>query len=84
MPRRSATSCTHGKLSQPTIVIYRMAEALAHEAALTGNPEHLRILREGFRAMMPKGDDWQVENGKFYGIITHFAPYALRIVEERN
>jgi hypothetical protein len=49
-------------------------EAMAYEAHLTGNREHLRILREGFRAAIQKSGD---NFGKNLGQMTFFAPYAL-------
>ncbi len=53
-------------------------EAMAYEARLTGNREHLRILREGFRAAIRKsGDDF----GKSLGQMTFFAPHALEAMD---
>jgi len=50
------------------------AEGMAYEARLTGNPEHLRILREGlaeaFRQSASGG-------GKGLAQLIHFTPYAL-------
>lgn len=56
------------------------AEAMAYEATLTGNKEHLRILREGFRAAVPKGDG--SDFGKSLAQMIHFAPFGLRALEE--
>ncbi len=50
-------------------------EAMAYEAQLTGNREHQRILREGFRAAIVHGDGNSF--GKGLGQMTFFAPYAL-------
>lgn len=55
------------------------AEAMAYEARLTGNAEHLRILREGVHSAIPKGNS---ENfGKGFAQMTFFAPYALSMLE---
>jgi hypothetical protein len=54
-------------------------EAMAYEAALTGNAEHLRILREGFRAAVPKGSS--NEFGKSLAQMIHFSPHALHMLE---
>jgi len=55
------------------------AEALAYEAQLTGNREHRRILREGFRAAIAKSGGNSF--GKGLGQMTFFAPYALLALE---
>lgn len=55
-------------------------EAMAYEAALTGNREHLRILRQGFRAAIPKDDGYHV--GKSLGQMTFFAPHSLAALED--
>jgi len=51
------------------------AEAMAYEAALTGNKEHLRILREGFSAAIKSQRGADV--GKSLGQMIFFSPYAL-------
>lgn len=56
------------------------AEAMAYEARLTGNPEHRRILREGFRSAVPKGSAESF--GKGLAQMTFFAPHALSMLEE--
>ncbi len=55
------------------------AEVIAYEAQLTGNLEHGRILREGFRSAVEKnqGDSF----GKSLGQRTIFAPHALTALE---
>lgn len=55
------------------------AEAIAYEAALTGNREHRRILQEGFRSAIAKsgGDSF----GKGLAQMTFFAPFALGELE---
>lgn len=58
-------------------------EGIAYEAQRTGNAEHLRILREGFRAALPKGDDPK-SFGKGFGQMTFFAPFALEALEQSN
>jgi hypothetical protein len=55
------------------------AEAIAYEARLTGNAEHRRILREGFRSAVTRtGADGF---GKGLGQMTFFAPFALSGLE---
>jgi hypothetical protein len=57
------------------------AEAMAYEVQLTGNAEHRRILREGFRAAVSKtGSDGF---GKGLAQMTFFAPHALAALEDR-
>jgi hypothetical protein len=56
-------------------------EGLAYEARLTGNSEHRRILNEGFRATLLKGDHLN-SSGKGFGQTTFFAPFALGALEE--
>ncbi|MBM3334631.1 hypothetical protein FJY63_08215 [Candidatus Sumerlaeota bacterium] len=51
------------------------AEAMAYEAALTGNKEHLRILREGLGAAIKSQRGADV--GKSLGQMIFFSPYAL-------
>jgi hypothetical protein len=55
------------------------AEAMAYEAQLTGNREHQRILRDGFRSANAKsgGDSF----GKSLGQMTFFSPHALWALE---
>lgn len=55
------------------------AEAMAYEAVLTGNAEHRRILREGFRSAIPKGSGDSF--GKGLAQMTFFAPHALSALE---
>ncbi|UCG57048.1 MAG: hypothetical protein JSU70_19560 [Phycisphaerales bacterium] len=54
-------------------------EALAYEAQLTGNREHLRILREGFRAAI--ANSGSSGSGKSLAQMTFFAPHALGGIE---
>jgi len=61
----------------PHIVL--SAEAIAYEVALTGNKEHLRILREGLPAAIPKGD--KRDMGKSLGMMIHFTPFGLSAME---
>lgn len=64
------------------------AEAIAYEARLTGNREHQRILREGFRTAIPKGEVEDmgagITDGKGLGILTFFAPHALHQLESET
>lgn len=56
------------------------AEAMAYEVELTGNAEHRRILREGFRTAVTKtGTDGF---GKGLAQMTFFAPFALGALEK--
>ena len=55
------------------------AEAMAYEVQLTGNREHRRILREGFRtAVMKSGGS---AFGKGLAQMTFFSPHALSALE---
>jgi len=56
------------------------AEAMAYEVRLTGNREHQRILREGFRSAIEHGEHSSF--GKSLGQMTFFAPYALEALKE--
>ncbi len=65
---------------RPYSLFMLSAEAMAYEVRLTGDLEHLRILREGFRAAIPKGDGHHF--GKSLGQMTFFAPHALSALED--
>jgi len=66
-------------LTKPTPYTTLAAEAMAYEVAHTGNKEHLRILREGLRAVFGKtGADF----GKGLAQFIHFTPHALAALEE--
>ena len=65
---------------RPYTLFMLSAEAMAYEARLTGSQEHLRVLREGFRAAIPKGDAHNF--GKSLGQMTFFAPHALSALED--
>ncbi len=67
-------------LTKPTPYTTLAAEAMAYEIALTGNKEHLRILREGLQAAIPKGSGQ--DHGKSLGQMIHFTPHALNLLEE--
>ena len=56
------------------------AEAMAYEIALTGNQEHLWVLREGIRAAIPKGDGFEV--GKSLAQMLFFTPHGLAALED--
>jgi len=51
------------------------AEGMAYESQLTGNAEHLRVLREGLREMLRKTGSG---DGKSLAQLIHFTPFALR------
>ncbi|NQT40302.1 MAG: hypothetical protein HQ581_22605, partial [Planctomycetes bacterium] len=57
------------------------AEAMAYEARLTGNQEHLRILREGLREALRNSGSG---GGKGLAQLIHFTPHALRALEEEE
>lgn len=54
------------------------AEGMAYEARLTGNQEHLRILREGLRETLRKTGSG---DGKSLAQLIHFTPHALWTLE---
>ncbi len=54
-------------------------EAMAYEAKLTGNAEHLRILREGFQAAIPENAGY--EFGKGAAQMIHFSPHGMGTLE---
>jgi hypothetical protein len=64
----------------PYALFMLSVEAMAYEVALTGNREHLRVLREGFRAAIPKDDGCNF--GKDLAQMIHFAPHGLAVLEE--
>jgi len=64
----------------PYSLLLLSAEALAYEAALTGNKEHLRIFREGFRALMAHSGG--LDFGKGLAQVVYFAPYGLTALED--
>jgi len=63
----------------PYCLFMLSVEAMAYEATLTGNREHMRILREGLSSAVPKSDGDSF--GKNFGQMTFFAPYALQALE---
>jgi len=71
------TACP--KIGDAPMALFLAAEAIAYEAALTGNQEHLRILREGVPAALPKGSGGDI--GKSMAQFIHFAPYALGVLK---
>jgi hypothetical protein len=62
------------------IGIFLSAEAMAYEAKLTGNREHLRVLREGMKEVLRHSGSG---DGKGQAQLIHFAPYGLRAFEEQ-
>ena len=54
------------------------AEAMAYEAGLTGNQEHLRVLRKGLRATIRDGN----ELGKSLAQLMFFTPHGLATLEQ--
>ena len=55
-------------------------EAMAYEVQRTGNREHARILKEGFRAAL--ANSGQDDFGKGLGQMTFFAPFALGALQD--
>jgi hypothetical protein len=55
------------------------AEGMAYEGQLTGNGEHLRVLREGLEEMLRKTGSG---DGKSLAQLIHFTPYALRTLDQ--
>jgi len=66
----------------PYCLFMLSAEAMAYEIARTGNKDHLRILREGLRAAIPK--DAGCNFGKNLGQMTRFTPHALGLLEDER
>ncbi len=64
----------------PYVLFMLSTEAMAYEIAQTGNEEHLRILREGVRAAIPRGDDHHF--GKNLAQMIFFTPHGLVALEE--
>lgn len=69
--------------------ILMAADAMAYEAALTGNREHLRVLREGLGELLRQPDlgfrepiEFGPEFGKHLAQFIHFTPNALRAIED--
>jgi len=71
------TACS---LSTPRtyISVCLAAEGMAYESRLTGNAEHLRILREGLQEMLRKTGSG---DGKSLAQLIHFTPHALATLE---
>jgi hypothetical protein len=65
--------------SKAPIGIFLASEAMAYEAKLTGNREHLRVLREGMRETLRKSGSG---DGKSFAQLIHFAPYALGVLDK--
>ncbi|MCY3021490.1 MAG: hypothetical protein NTW87_20945 [Planctomycetota bacterium] len=70
-------------LSTPKVYegITLAAEGMAYEAALTGNREHLRVLKEGLREALRKTGSGV---GKGLAQFVHFMPWALRALEDEE
>ena len=54
------------------------AEAMSYEAKLTGNREHLRVLRKGLRATIRDGNEF----GKSLAQMIFFTPHGLGALEQ--
>jgi hypothetical protein len=64
----------------PYALFMLSTEAMAYEAAQTGNQEHSRILREGIRAAIPEGDGNHF--GKGLAQMIFFTPHALGVFKD--
>lgn len=62
----------------PYVLFALSAEAMAYEAKLTGNREHLRILRKGLRATIRHQSDF----GKNLAQMIFFTPHGLAALEQ--
>jgi len=62
----------------PYVLFVLSAEAMAYEAKLTGNREHLRVLRKGLRASIRNGSDF----GKSLAQLIFFTPHGLAALEQ--
>jgi hypothetical protein len=61
----------------PYVLFVLSAEAMAYEADLTGNQEHLRVLRKGLRATIRDGNEF----GKSLAQLIFFTPHGLAAME---
>src|SRR5262249_50898666 len=83
------TSCRHAKTSPPPAycsATFHASEAFAYEAALTGNQEHRRIVREALRTaitagVLALGKREPLGQTGYYAGSFHFAPFALSVLE---
>jgi hypothetical protein len=85
------TSCRHAKTKPPPAycsATFHASEAFAYEAALTGNAEHRRIIREALRTAIAAGvqslarQEAQGQTGYYSGSFL-FAPFGLNtLVDE--
>jgi len=64
----------------PHVLFMLSVEAMAYEVNLTGNKEHLRILREGLRAAIPSGGGNEL--GKNLAQMIFFTPHGLAALEK--
>src|SRR5262249_3893371 len=83
------TSCRHAKGSPPPLycsATFHASEAFVYEAALTGNKEHARIMREALQTAIRAGtaalaaDEPRGQTGYYAGAF-HFAPFGLSVLE---
>ena len=65
--------------SHAPIGVFLASEGMAYESQLTGNREHLRVLREGLREVLRKSGSG---DGKSLAQLIHFTPYALRALAQ--
>ena len=84
------TSCRHAQKSPPdaySSVTFHVSEALAYESKLTGNREHLRILRESLRHGIVAGmkslqNQEAIGQTGYYSGVFLFPAFALSAMEE--
>jgi hypothetical protein len=84
------TSCIHARGSPPprfNTPTFHASEAFAYEAALTGNKEHCRIMREALRTAIAAGAETlarheaEGQSGYYSGVFL-FAPFSLNVLDE--
>jgi hypothetical protein len=62
----------------PYVLFALSAEVMAYEAKLTGNEEHLRVLRKGLRATIRRENEF----GKSLAQLIFFTPHGLAALEQ--
>ncbi|MBN2296050.1 MAG: hypothetical protein JXM70_26700 [Pirellulales bacterium] len=72
------TACPLSQKTSPVLFMLS-TEAMAYEVSLTGNVEHMRILREGFQAAIPKDD--RQNFGKNLAQMIYFSPHAMAAID---
>lgn len=84
------TSCRHFRNSPPPgfcAATFHASEAFAYEAAVTGNEEHRRIMREALRTAITAGvktlaDNETLGQTGYYSGVFLFAPFGLSVLDD--